>query len=91
MNGENTAPALSLSDPEVGPTAVQQALLHTNRFERLNTTAYISAYAVNFLSNKRNLVLVSRNSDNNNLLYMRHYTYDDAINAELGQYVPFDW
>ena len=91
VNGDNTAPTLKPSEHAVGPTAVQQALLHTDTYERLNTTTCISAYAVNFLSSRRNLVLVSKNGSDNNLLYMPHYTYEDAIKPESGVYIPFDW
>ena len=91
VNQNNTRQAVAPSFGEVGPSAIQQANLNTGRFERLNTTACINAYALNFISDRRNLVLVSNNGSDNNLLLMPHYSYADAVNAAFGKYLPFDW
>ena len=82
--------------PKVDPAEVQSALLNTNRYERLNTTACITAYGIDFLSDRRNLVLVSSNDTTssgevNNLLFVAQYQYETAVNAMFGKYLPFDW
>ena len=89
---KNTALTWNPGDPEVGPAEVQHALLNTDRYERLDTTACISSYGTNFLTDRRNLVLVSSNgTSNNSLLYMPHYTYTNAVDMAFGKYRPFDW
>ena len=89
---KNTARPWNQDDPEVDPADVQHLLLSTDRYERLDPTACISSYGTNFLTDRRNLVLVSSNgTSNNSLLYMPHYTYANAVDMAFGKYRPFDW
>jgi hypothetical protein len=92
VNGENVDNTTNIRYPKLEPEAVQQSLLNTNVYERLAPTECVRAYANNFLRDRRNLVIVSNNgTGKNTLLFMPHYSYTYAVNAQFGQFLPFDW
>ncbi|EXJ72124.1 uncharacterized protein A1O5_04628 [Cladophialophora psammophila CBS 110553] len=69
------------------PRGVQSSLLtNPEKWERLDNAACINAYATNFLSNRRNLILLSNNgtsNPNNSVLTVQPYF--------SGGVRPFDW
>ncbi|KIW97063.1 uncharacterized protein Z519_02455 [Cladophialophora bantiana CBS 173.52] len=69
------------------PRDVQSSLLtNPEKWERLDNEACINAYATNFLSNRRNLILLSNNgtsNPNNSVLTVQPYF--------SGGVRPFDW
>lgn len=85
--GNETDAYAAAYGPVVDPAELQDRLLTSpEQFDRLDTARCITAYATNFLSNRRNLILVSSNGTsktNSSLLYVRGYEFSDDR--------PFDW
>jgi hypothetical protein len=61
-----------------------------NQYEKLQNAACIDAYAVDFVTDRRTLVLVTANSSStdNSLLY---YNYDQFSPPDGNQYAPYQW
>lgn len=77
----------------IDPAIVQTDLTIPGRYERLDNTACINAYAIDFNSNRRNLVLVSSNSTlpETTLLHVEHYSYGASVRSGGGVYRPYGW
>lgn len=79
----------------VDVAGIQNDILHTDRFERLSASDCVDKYATDFVSDRRNLVLVSTNvsddGSNNSLLLIAQYQYSNAVIGSIEKYLPFDW
>lgn len=72
-------------DEVVDPAKIQADLKIHGRYERLENADCIRAYGTNYITDRRNLVLVSQNTtaDHSNLFEAEFYFYTN--------YYPFDW
>lgn len=80
--------------PYLDPAIIQADIGIPGRYERLNNSDCINAYAVDLSSHRRNVVLVSSNSTqseyspNSSVLHIEYYSYKYSI-AE--SYQPYGW
>jgi hypothetical protein len=65
---------------------------HLHSYETLQNADCINAYAVDLVTTRRTLVIVTTNtsSHDNSLLGLTHYTFENA--GKVGtQYSPYEW
>lgn len=89
--------SVNITNVVIAPSAIDPAIVQTDlaipgRYERLNNTACINAYATDLNSDRRNLVLVSSNSTpaETTLLHVEHYSYANSVGPR-GLYRPYGW
>lgn len=89
----NTTGVVGATDSSsIDPAIIQADLAIPGRYERLDNSDCIKAYAVDINSDRRNLVLVSSNSTpaESTLLHVEHYTYGSSVGPR-GLYQPYGW
>jgi len=66
----------------------------TSNFQRLDTLQCIKTYGQVFMQDYRNLVIVSKESNNARSLSVyieEDYTFDSSVDLPQQNYLPFDW